>query len=191
MRSVLLVCTANICRSAFAHRMLQWMLPDLTVRSAGVAAMVGHPVEKLMAAELARRGVSAEGHSARQIQASDLTADLILVMSPSHRTVLLEEWPEAVGRIGLMSTVASLRAQAGAALSTADVAQWARGSFTDEGVPDPYRQGRRAAAEAAASLTSYLEHLADQIVPEHLAHFLDEPSHPAAHTGWEQEGPSA
>ncbi|HDZ1742706.1 TPA: protein tyrosine phosphatase, partial [Klebsiella pneumoniae] len=45
--SVLVVCTGNICRSPMGERILQSLLPEKIIKSAGVGALVGHPADPL------------------------------------------------------------------------------------------------------------------------------------------------
>lgn len=176
VRTVLFVCTANICRSAFAHRLLQWLLPDLRVRSAGTVALEGHGIDETIARELDRRGIPISSEHARQVTGADLDADLILTMSATHRRVLLEERPDAVDRIGLLSAVDALAKETGGrVLDRADVARWARGSFSlAEGIADPYGRGEEANEQAAERIEQAVEILADLIAPPHLAQFLDD-----------------
>lgn len=173
MRSVLYVCTANICRSPFAERLTQWMLPDLNVSSAGVTALERFPIDRPMAAELRRRGVSTGGKRGRQIELDDLDADLILVMSRQHRTPLLEERPDAVDRIGLITGLPQLAEQVGdREVTRGDIAAWARYSFDRPGVIDPFQRGDAAAAEAASVIQENVEILADLIAPPHKSVFI-------------------
>lgn len=175
MRSVLFVCRANICRSPFAERLLAWTLPDLPVRSAGVTALDGAPMDPLMGEELRRRGIEPGMHRARQLMPADLDADLILVMSRAHRTALLEERPDAVDRIGLLTGMPALAEQmSGRALTRGDVTRWARGSIESPGVRDPYGKGQKQTAAAAALIHDNIEILVDLIAPPELAVFIDE-----------------
>lgn len=177
MQSVLFVCTANICRSPFAERLAGWLLPDLAVASAGVTALEGRPMDPPMAGELLRRGVSPRTDGGRQVEAMDLDADLVLVMSHRHRRPLIEERPDAVDRIGLLTSLPRLAEQVGDRVVTRrDVAAWARGSFDRPGVPDPFQRGPEAAAQAAATIEQNVEILADLIAPPDLAVFIDGPT---------------
>lgn len=64
------------------------------------------------AALLAGRGLSVAGHVARPLEARDIAgADLILVMTPTHREKILARAPEASARIFLLSEWAIGRAE--------------------------------------------------------------------------------
>lgn len=65
-KSVLVVCTGNICRSPVGERALAALCPHLTVNSAGIGALVGKGVDKDAAAVARAHNVNVEGHAARQ-----------------------------------------------------------------------------------------------------------------------------
>ncbi len=93
--SILVVCTGNICRSAYAHWRLADLLPDgYSVSSAGVRAVVGGPIHPFAADVLARAGGSADDHSGRQLT-KDIArqADLVLAMTREHRTAIVQLAP--------------------------------------------------------------------------------------------------
>lgn len=97
---VLAVCTGNISRSPAVEHLLQAGLGDSTVvRSAGVRAVVGAPVDPPVAAYLAASGVRVDGFAARQlVPAMVAEADLVLAMTRSHRSQILGLVPSAVRR---------------------------------------------------------------------------------------------
>ena len=58
---ILIVCVGNICRSPMAEVLLRKHLgggDEVTVESAGLAALVGHPIDPLAQAVLADHGLS-------------------------------------------------------------------------------------------------------------------------------------
>ncbi|MFN6925943.1 MAG: low molecular weight phosphotyrosine protein phosphatase [Tabrizicola sp.] len=122
--SVLVVCVGNICRSPVGERVLAKHLTErganLRIGSAGLNALVGESADRTASIVAAARGVSLEGHRARQFS-RDLAGshDLILVMEPWHRHEILIMAPELSGRVMLFD-------------------QW----MTREGIPDPYRRSR-------------------------------------------------
>lgn len=121
---ILVVCIGNICRSPTAEYLLRERLRgrSVTVASAGLSALVDHPIEPTAGELLAERGIDASGHRARQLDdASIVEADLILVMQRSHLATLSKRSPHAVGRTFLLG-------------------KWQG----DREVPDPYRQQRPA-----------------------------------------------
>lgn len=103
IRSVLVVCVGNICRSPLGERILAAALPDVLVQSAGLGAVVGAGADanaKTVAAEI---GIDLGDHIARQLT-SEIGAshDLILVMEPSHRDEIMARFPQLSGRTMLL-----------------------------------------------------------------------------------------
>ncbi len=97
--SILVVCVGNICRSPVGERVLQAALPNLIVSSAGVAALVGNPADPDAASVAAERGISLDGHSARQFTAQlGASHDLILTMEPGHRAEIIRMYPQLSGK---------------------------------------------------------------------------------------------
>ncbi|PMH45961.1 phosphotyrosine protein phosphatase [Vibrio sp. 10N.286.49.B3] len=127
---ILVVCVGNICRSPTGERVLQQLLPDKTIASAGIATekshLIGKPADEL-ATELAQEhGVSLAGHEAQQLTA-ELCRDyeLILVMEKGHMEALTRIAPEARGKTMLF------------------------GHWIDQtDIPDPYRLSREAFTHA-------------------------------------------
>lgn len=122
--SVLVVCIGNICRSPLGERLLQRELAargrSATVTSAGLHAMSGYPADDETVAVANTRGVSLDGHVARQFT-PDLGrgVDLILVMEPSHKEQILRATPSLSGKTFLFD-------------------QWSGA----RGIADPYRRSR-------------------------------------------------
>lgn len=93
-KKVLFLCRANVCRSPIAEAIFNALAKDLgldaAAGSAGVAALVGEPMDPDAAAALEEVGIHAPGrHRARQVSRKMLEeADLVLVMSPRHLTAL-------------------------------------------------------------------------------------------------------
>jgi protein-tyrosine phosphatase len=99
LKSILVVCVGNICRSPIGEQFLQNFLPDLSICSAGLSALVGHDVDPIMAEAATRQGLILKPHSARQLtQELCLDHDLILVMEKHHIKQLAQIAPAAQGR---------------------------------------------------------------------------------------------
>ncbi|MFQ3789809.1 low molecular weight protein-tyrosine-phosphatase [Halomonas sp. A29] len=125
IRSILVVCRGNVCRSPVAAAMLQQRLPHCQVSSAGLTALVGQGVEPSARALAESAGFDVSGHSARQLDAQHLAeADLVLVMSDEQRRMISERWPQAIGKVMRLG-------------------YWlAQGEGLD--IPDPYRRPAEA-----------------------------------------------
>jgi protein-tyrosine phosphatase len=97
---VVFVCTGNICRSpiaekVFVHELEQAGLADaVDVSSAGTGNWhVGSPADERAAAVL-RAGGYDVAHIARQVDAEQLGADLVVALDNSHRRALQSLVPE-------------------------------------------------------------------------------------------------
>ena len=105
---ILVVCTGNVHRSAFAAAMLtrwaQWYLPEdvashVVVRSAGTRAATGAAMDAAVLAIVAALGGDGAGHRAAQISDDEIaSADLVLVAARRHRDVVLARVPAALRR---------------------------------------------------------------------------------------------
>lgn len=96
---ILIVCTANICRSPLAERLLQAYVArygpnaPLEVSSAGTSARPGHPAAPGMRTVAASWGLELEGHRSRRVDAELIrSSDLVITMEDRHRS--------AVSRLG-------------------------------------------------------------------------------------------
>ena len=99
IKSVLVVCTANICRSPVAAGLLREYCPDLQVESAGLDALEGHPPSEDMTTIAAEAGISVEGHAARQFtERLASNYGIILVMETKQRTAIMRYSPQLSGK---------------------------------------------------------------------------------------------
>lgn len=126
IKSVLVVCVGNICRSPVGERLLRSALPDMTITSAGLAAVVGSGADAT-ALEAAREiNLDLEGHVARHLtNVIGGEHDLILVMEPGHRAEISRRFVQLSGRTMLFD-------------------HWTGG----KGIADPYRNPIEAHREA-------------------------------------------
>lgn len=163
-QSVLFVCTGNICRSPFAERLAAHLLTELPAghpagelafASAGVGALVGHPMEENMADELRARGGDPSGFAARQLSRQIAQeADLILTLEPYHRDWVLSEWPGLVRRTYTLGQAARvLPALTSEGVSPLEALRSHRGPvLASDGIADPYLRGLGAARSAADAI---------------------------------------
>ncbi len=115
---VLMVCTANYCRSPIAEQLLAAKARGLfgkadtwVVESAGTQAWESHPIHELSAQVLAERDALLHAHRSRQLDASIVRdADLILTAERQHRSVVVRLLPAAIGRTFTMLQFARLAA---------------------------------------------------------------------------------
>lgn len=160
---VLFVCTANICRSAYADLAANaHPHPGIVFASAGVQALTGRPIDPPMAARLGAQ-VDATAHRARQLTRAEMArADLVLAMAAEHRRFILEEWPDLGRKTFVLGHVAREIQSLPSDVTLAHLADhlWRRRTTDpDDDVADPYRRGEEAADAAARKLDGYVEAL--------------------------------
>lgn len=153
-RTVICVCTANVCRSPMAEALLRHALAaepeplkSLRVTSAGVSAWAGAPITPLSATVLKKVGLDMSRHLSRELTREMLSgAVLILCMTESHRRAIRMDWPDFKSPILLMRELLPPPA--------------------DPEVPDPYgadlatyEETRDAIVEAVPAVVKYLREL--------------------------------
>lgn len=161
---LVLVCTANISRSAYAQVRAFDFLPAgtaLEVSGAGVHARYGDPMDPQMAARLATRSQRPPVTSSRPVTAELLeSADLVLTMGVAHRTALLDDHPRSartIVTIGQFQAALAGIDPTSTGFAAIDAALGARGSArVKDDVRDPYGRGGRAARICADQLDRYL-----------------------------------
>jgi protein-tyrosine phosphatase len=99
-RCLLVLCTGNICRSPMAQVLLAQALPNWTVESAGLGALVGAPAAPETVQALGDLGSHLVAHRARQVdEAMVRRAELVLVMSAAQKNEAEARFPWARGRV--------------------------------------------------------------------------------------------
>ena len=99
VRSVLVVCLGNICRSPLGAALLAREVPGLAVASAGLAAPPAAPADPEACRFAQSLGLDLGAHRSRMIDAGlMLGADLILVMDASLRDEMRRRWPHVSGK---------------------------------------------------------------------------------------------
>ena len=158
---VLFVCTANICRSAYAAAVARPLVPaGVEVASAGVKALVGEPMDPPMARLVGDRG-DPSPHRAQQLTRDLMTqTDLIITMDADHRRYILDEWPELGRKAYVIGSVAREMARLPEECHVRDADRpplAAPQRPADDGVPDPFRRGDAAAEATARTIDRHLE----------------------------------
>jgi len=146
---VVFVCTGNICRSpiaekVFVHELERAGLADgVTVTSAGTGGWhVGSPADDRASTLLRAQGYP-DAHVARQVDAEQLSADLIVAFDNSHRRALQAMVAEP-DRVRLLRS-------------------FDPGSPPGADVPDPYYGDAAAFVEVLAMVRAAIPGLLDRV----------------------------
>jgi len=104
---ILFVCSGNTCRSVMAEHLLRKRLGEIglsaRLESAGLWAVEGEPASEYVQTLLNRLGVEGVCHRSRRVTTGQVDeADLIVVMTESHRQQLLARFPRAEGKVRLL-----------------------------------------------------------------------------------------
>ena len=138
-----MVCVGNICRSPMAEALLQRALrgqDGITVESAGLGALVGHPASDYSIELMDEMGIDITSHRARQIHPDMVhDADLVLVMEAGHKRAIDDADPSARGKV------------------------YRLGEWQDRNIDDPYRQARIAYEEALEDIEAGVASWAEKI----------------------------
>jgi protein-tyrosine phosphatase len=130
-KSILFVCTGNICRSPMGEYLFRHMAQNvqgnskIVVASAGVGALVGHGADEKAVEVMAENGIDITAHRARQLNETLVKEhELILVMEHWQQKEIEQRYPFARGRVHLLG-------------------KWAEGE-----IADPYKQPKANFVEA-------------------------------------------
>lgn len=105
IQNILILCIGNICRSPigealFASRFMQDALTNVTVKSAGLAALVERPADPMAQALMLESGLDISNHRARQLSSEIVFgSDLILTMSTDQQKQVEHNYPSTCGRV--------------------------------------------------------------------------------------------
>lgn len=105
---ILVLCTGNTCRSPMAEGILKAMaaergLRDFDVESMGFAAFGEEKPTTNAVTAMKEIGIDISAKRSRRVTLSDLEeADIIYVMTPSHKDILLDAMPELDAQIKVL-----------------------------------------------------------------------------------------
>lgn len=123
--NILVLCLGNICRSPMAEGILKRELPNKTIWSAGIQALVGYPADPTSVAIMREHGMDIGAHRAQNlVEWMVKKADLILVMEAEQKRHVEKTYPISKGKV------------------------WRIGEFGNFDVADPYRQDKAAFDES-------------------------------------------
>jgi protein-tyrosine phosphatase len=102
---ILVLCVGNICRSPTAEYILKQNIKnqEITVSSAGLAALQGKPADETAQKIALEHGVDMSPHIAQQVNSKIIYEnDVILVMQQGHLEDLYARYPEVRGKAFLL-----------------------------------------------------------------------------------------
>jgi protein-tyrosine phosphatase len=141
MQNILVLCIGNICRSPMAEGLLKQALPGMTVRSAGLGALIGKPADPYAVQIMAERGIDISAHRAQHLSARMVSeADLILVMDMEQKKYVEAKYVGAKGKVFRL------------------------GEFAKVDIADPYREGMESFEAAFRLIDEGVKVFAERIV---------------------------
>jgi protein-tyrosine phosphatase len=100
IKTILVVCAGNICRSPMAQYLLDGKLGGVAVHSAGLDAMAGSCADPLAIRVAAESGLDIAGHRAQLLNLELVSnCDLILAMEATQRHEIVRRHPCASGKV--------------------------------------------------------------------------------------------
>jgi protein-tyrosine phosphatase len=168
-----------------AERLLQALLDSrspgaFAVRSAGTAALVGHPIHPRVAQELARKGVDPNNFAAQALTPELLQEqDIILALSKRHRSAVVELSPSTLRRTFTLVEFARLLSNIKVDSNSEPSARWlaaipkairARSANMkgpgDDDIIDPYGREEAVFQEMFSKLTDSVDQINAQLIAE-------------------------
>jgi protein-tyrosine-phosphatase len=113
LKSILFVCTANMCRSPMAEALMKDLvtrtdeIEQWWIESAGVAALDGQPATGHTQTVAAERGMDLSRHQSR-LTTRDIVEpfSMLLVMEQRHKDALQQAYPDLADRVMLLTEIA-------------------------------------------------------------------------------------
>ena len=113
-KTILFVCTGNVCRSPMAAGLFYDKLvrekaeQGVRIRSAGIWALEGQPASAYARQVMSERDLDIGAHRGRTLTQADVDeADLILVMAQRHAHIIDRDYQRAAGKVHLLTEMAS------------------------------------------------------------------------------------
>ncbi len=176
---MLLVCTANLCRSPMTEYLLRARLRKLgisaTVASAGLLPG-GYAPPPDGVRVMSDRGIDSSGHISRRFEAEMIKdADLIVGMAREHVRAVVLDIPDAWGRTFALKELVRRGEQVGPRAPEQGLDEWLSdvgagrrpadlmGSSLEDDVADPIGRSRDAWEQVAAELSTQVDRLVDLI----------------------------
>ena len=147
VKSILMVCQGNICRSPMAEGLFLHELKKQTslvcVSSAGLTALVGYHADQHAKQVMLKQGIDISAHQARQLDPALVSRhELILAMTDSHCRSIEKKFLSAKGKTFLL------------------------GQWNDEEIEDPYGQAYEKFERVFHKIQCAWQHWKLRIIPE-------------------------
>ena len=149
MPNILIICTANICRSPMAMVLLSEKIREnelpgqWTVESAGTWAREGYPASKYGGELMSERGLDLANHRSRMVTKEMLDqSSLVLTMESGQKEALAAEFPDAAHKIFMLSEMIGFKSE----------------------IRDPYGGPKHEYEETAEELQAYIEEGFEKII---------------------------
>lgn len=140
MKQILVLCIGNICRSPMAEALLKLHLPDRSIRSAGIGALVGKQADPIAIQLMAEKGINIAEHRAQQVLSALVApSELILVMDLEQKKYIEENFVGTRGKV------------------------YRIGEAEKADVPDPYREGIDSFRSSLRLIENGVQFWSDQI----------------------------
>lgn len=98
--NILVICIGNICRSPIAEGLLKRALPEKSVRSAGIGAMIGYPADPFSIQLMQEQGIDISAHRAQSLTSWMVSeADIILVMDQDQKRFIEQKYSTSKGKV--------------------------------------------------------------------------------------------
>ena len=139
--NILVICIGNICRSPIAEGLLKRALPEKTVRSAGIGAMIGHPADPFAIQIMQEQGIDISAHRAQSLMTWMVSeADVILTMDLDQKRFIEQKYATSKGKVFRL------------------------GEFGQYDIPDPYQHNLAVFRQTYSLIAQGVDALIERIV---------------------------